>query len=81
MFPPTNESFIRHTIESTQTNYQNLTNDDQVSNGSQAYQPKPDIANGLLHLLGHAFLRVGKRLDDLQAPDAALKPQSGRLAG
>jgi hypothetical protein len=79
MFPPTNESFIRHTVQSTQTYYQRLADDDQVPNGSQAYQSKPGIVRGVLHLLGHAFMGIGKHLEDVQAHDATLKPQPGRL--
>jgi len=79
MFHPTNESFIRQTVESTQTYYHDLTDDDQVPNRSQAYQPTPGIVRGVVHLLGHVFMGIGKRLEDAQAHDATLKPQPGRL--
>jgi hypothetical protein len=72
MLLPTNESFLRSTIEETQIRYQDQTDDEQVLKASRSYQPSKTsrLACEMFHRLGRLFMDVGKRLESLSALDA-----------
>lgn len=64
MFPPTNESFIRANVESTIDRHMGESEEERAIREGMTYQNSHRFSS-LMHGLGHLFLRLGERLDQI----------------
>lgn len=68
MFLPTNESFIRSSVEGTIDRHMGETEEERIIRVGQPYHPRCLLCVGLkvLHFIGHLLLGLGNRLEHVE---------------